>query len=234
MSELHIFFIDELSAAKSGDVITFGRSGDIEVDEANQYMHRIVGTFFDQDNVWWLTNNSKHGNLTLAGDGGRLTRLTPGSVTALTEVSGVVRFDSGPSTYELGWTLPGQEPMMPPMSQVGSETELDVEATTQFGVVSLNDEQRQLLVALAERSLIDSTAPTTDLPANASIAHRLGWSSKKLNRKLDYLCARLSAEGVRGLRGEKGFEAIDRRSRLVEHAMGSGLISSEDLDVIDR
>ncbi len=236
MSELHIFFIDELTAAHAGDVITFGRSGDIEVDEANQYMHRIVGTFFDRDNVWWLTNNSKHGNLTLAGDGGRLTRLPPGAVTALTEITGAVRFDAGPSTYELGWTLPGQDPMMPPTSHTGTGDDFGAspDQTRQFGVVNLNHEQRQLLVALAEASLVDPTAPSTDLPANAAVAHRLGWSAKKLDRKLDYLCARLATEGVRGLRGEKGFEAIDRRSRLVEHATSSGMISAEDLDIINE
>ena len=236
MTALHIFFIDELTAAEPGDVVTFGRSGDIEVDEANQYMHRIVGTFFDQDNVWWLTNNSKHGNLTLAAAGGRLTRLPPGAVAALTEVSGAVRFDSGPSTYELGWTLPSQDPLMPLTSTDDSEDVLDlsVDATRQFGVVNLNHEQKQLLVALAEPVLLDATAPTSDLPANASVAHRLGWSAKKLDRKLDYLCARLASEGVRGLRGEKGFEAIDRRSRLVEHAMSSGMINAQDLPIIDE
>ena len=229
MSELHIFFIDELTVANPGDVITFGRSGDIELDEANQYMHRIVGTFFDQDNVWWLANKSRHGNLTLVGNTGRLTRLPPEAVSAITEPTGVLRFDAGPSTYELGWTLPGQEPLMPPV--VDDDGDLSM-ATSQFGIVPLNDEQRMLLAALAERSVLDSTVSTSDLPANASVAHRLGWSAKKLDRKLDYLCARLSAEGVRGLRGEKGFEAIDRRSRLVEHAISSGMIGQSDVEAL--
>ncbi len=230
MSDLHIFFIDELTVAKPDEAVTFGRRGDIEVDDANQYMHRVVGTFFDKDNVWWLSNNSKHGNLTLVGNSGRVTRLPPEAVAGLNELSGVIRFDAGPSTYELGWTLPGFEPLMPPVSvDDGSET---LEATTQFGVVNLNPEQHQMLVVLAEKSLIDSTAPTSDLPANAAVAHRLGWSAKKLDRKLDYLCARLASEGVRGLRGEKGFEAIDRRSRLVEHALSSGMVTAADLDLI--
>lgn len=229
MSELHIFFIDELTVANPGDVVTFGRSGDIELDEANQYMHRIVGTFFDQDNVWWLANKSRHGNLTLVGNTGRLTRLPPEAVSAITEPTGVLRFDAGPSTYELGWTLPGQEPLMPPV--VDDDGDLSM-ATSQFGIVPLNDEQRMLLAALAERSVLDSTVSTSDLPANASVAHRLGWSAKKLDRKLDYLCARLSAEGVRGLRGEKGFEAIDRRSRLVEHVISSGMIGQSDVEAL--
>jgi len=226
VSELHLFFIDELTLAKPGEVVTFGRSGDIELDEANQYMHRIVGTFFDQDNVWWLANKSRHGQLTLVGNTGRLTRLPPDAVAAIAEPSGVVRFDAGPSTYELGWTLPGKDPMMPPV--VNEDGGVSI-VTSQFGIVPLNEEQRMLLAALSERCILDSTAPTTDLPANAAVAHRLGWSAKKLDRKLDYLCARLSSEGVRGLRGEKGFEAIDRRSRLVEHVMSSGMITEVDV-----
>lgn len=229
MSEIHIFFIDELTVGRPEDVITFGRSADIELDEANQYMHRIVGTFFFQDNVWWLANKSRHGQLTLVGSTGRLTRLPPDAVSALTEPTGVLRFDAGPSTYELGWTLPDQEPKMPPLVDVDGGAD---DATTQFGVIPLNDEQRLLLVALSERSLRDSSASTSDLPPNASVAHRLGWSAKKLDRKLDYLCARLASEGVRGLRGEKGFEAIDRRSRLVEHVISAGMVREEDTELL--
>lgn len=226
MSELHIFFIDELTVGRPDEVVTFGRSADIELDDANQYMHRIVGTFFFKDNVWWLANKSRHGQLTLVGNTGRLTRLPPDAVSALTEPSGLLRFDAGPSTYELGWTLPEQDPLMPPTVDIAGEAE---DETTQFGIVPLNDEQRLLLLALSEKCLEDSSASTSDLPPNAAVAHRLGWSAKKLDRKLDYLCARLASEGVRGLRGEKGFEAIDRRSRLVEHVISSGMIRAEEL-----
>ena len=89
-----------------------------------------------------------------------------------------------------------------------------------------------VLTALAERRLVDSTADANDLPSNASVAHRLGWSGKKLDRKPDYLCARLDSEGVRGLRGEKGGEAVDRRSRLVEHVIESGMIRQRDLELL--
>ena len=119
---------------------------------------------------------------------------------------------------------------MPPLVEVSDAAEAD--QTTQFGVVSLNAEQRLLVVALAESRLRDSSTDPADLPANASVAHRLGWSGKKLDRKLDYLCAKLSSEGVRGLRGEKGFEAVDRRARLVEHAISSGMIVADDLTLL--
>jgi len=229
VSDLHIFFIDELTVAAPGDVVTFGRSADIELDEANQYMHRNVGTFFSQDNVWWLANKSRHAQLTLIGSTGRVTKLPPEAVSALTEPTGLLRFEAGPSTCELGWTLPDQAPLMPPGTD---DEDSPVDVTTQFGVVPLNEEQRLLLVALSERCLQDSSTPTSDLPANAAVAHRLGWTGKKLDRKLDYLCARLSSEGVRGLRGEKGFEAIDRRSRLVDHVISSGMVRPEDLELL--
>jgi len=231
MSELHLFFIDELTVADPDDVLTFGRSGDIEVDEANQFMHRVVGAFFSKDNVWWLANKSRHGHLTMVGSTGRVTRLPPDAVAALSEPSGLVRFEAGPSSYELGWTRPGHDPLMPPVVE-GDVDEGDTNLTRQFGVVNLNDEQRQMVVALAENRLEDVSADPADLPANAAVAHRLGWSGKKLDRKLDYLCARLASEGVRGLRGEKGFEAVDRRARLVDHAIGSGMVSVADLDAL--
>jgi len=228
MSELHVFFIDELTLVEPGSVVTFGRSADIEIDDANRYMHRVVGTFFDQDGVWWLANKSRLGTLTLVGGTGRVSRLPPEAVAALSERSGLVRFDAGPSSYELGWALPGQDPMMPPVVEATDDTDADL--TTQFGIVSLNAEQKLMLTALAEKRLRDSSADPADLPANAGVAHRLGWSGKKLDRKLDYLCARLAAEGVRGLRGEKGFEAVDRRARLVDHALSAGLVVPADLN----
>ena len=90
MNELHVFFIDELTIGEEGSVVTFGRSGDIEIDEANQYMHRVVGTFFEQDRVWWLANKSRHGQLTLVGSTGRVSRLPPDAVAALSEPAGLV------------------------------------------------------------------------------------------------------------------------------------------------
>lgn len=230
MNELHLVFIDELTVARPEEPVTFGRIADITIDEANQYMHRTVGTFFAQDGVWWVNNNSKHGQLTLVGANGRLSRLPPDAVAAVTEHEGIVRFDAGPTTYELGWALAGDQSIVPPAVSADLDVDEDADATTQFGVISLNDEQRQLLTALAEPQLLDSTAKPNDLPSNASVAHRLGWSGKKLDRKLDYLCARLDREGVRGLRGGKGIEAVERRARLVEHVISSGMIRPRDLE----
>ena len=69
--------------------------------------------------------------------------------------------------------------------------------------------------------------------ALGQVAGRLGWSAKKLDRKLDYLCRRLTERGVRGLRGQPGDEAVDRRQRLVDHVVLAGLVTSLDLELLD-
>jgi hypothetical protein len=228
MSELHVEFIDELTIASPDEPVSFGRHADVAVDEANQYMHRVVGTFFHQDNNWWLVNKSKLGHLTLVAANGSHSSLAPEAIAGLTDTSGTVRFEAGPTSYELEWTRPDATVIAAPGEDSAEDT--TEELTTQFGVVRLNDEQRMLLAALSERRLTDSTATPSDLPSNAAVAHRLGWTLKKLDRKLDYLCARLDREGVRGLRGGKGVEAVERRARLVEHVISSGMIRPADLE----
>jgi len=228
VTELHVEFIDELTVATPEQPASFGRHADVVVDEANQYMHRVVGTFFHQDNNWWLVNKSKLGHLTLVAANGSHSSLAPDAIAGLTDSRGTVRFEAGPSTYEIEWSRPDPMVWSAPGEDLVAET--TDEMTTQFGVIKLNDEQRQLLAALAERRLTDSTATASDLPSNAAVAHRLGWTLKKLDRKLDYLCARLDREGVRGLRGGKGIEAVERRARLVEHVISSGMIRPRDLE----
>ena len=62
------------------------------------------------------------------------------------------------------------------------------------------------------------------IPSNRSCAAELGWSLAKFNRKLDHLCERLQRAGVRGLHGDLGLSALDRRRLLVDHAVRSGLL----------
>ena len=93
----------------------------------------------------------------------------------------------------------------------------------------LTDEQRLLLLALAEGTLRDPHN-SDELPTNRAVARRLGWSITKFNRKLDNLCNRFTKLGVGGLRGSIDQLATDRRRRLVEHAIESGLIARSQLD----
>lgn len=80
--------------------------------------------------------------------------------------------------------------------------------------------------------LRDPGAGPDALAPNRAIAGRLGWSITKFNRKLDYLCVRLTGSGVRGLQGERGGEATNRRWRLAEHAVATRLVTATDLDLL--
>ena len=106
--------------------------------------------------------------------------------------------------------------------------------TIALGDLLLTDEQRLLLLALAEGTLRDPHS-NDELPTNRAVARRLGWSITKFNRKLDNLCNRFSKLGVGGLRGSIDQLATDRRRRLVEHAVESGLIARSQLcDLLPR
>ena len=74
----------------------------------------------------------------------------------------------------------------------------------------------------------------SSVPTSAQAAKRLGWQLTKFNRKLDNVCDKLDRMGVRGLRGGPGKLASNRRARLVEHAVFSRLVSSEDLPLLDQ
>ncbi len=221
---LIVEFIDERFEVATDDVLTFGRNASVVVDEANLYMHRIVGSFVHHGRGWWLRNDGATVDLGIAYTDGRSSRVPPGTAEPLVGSGGMVRFRSGASNYELEFQL--SEPVLPPPAP---SVERGDRITQPFGVIRLNDDQRLLLVALAEPWLVTPPADAPALSSNAEVAHRLGWSLKKLERKLDYLCIRLSDLGVPGLRGNKGGEAKDRRLRLVEHALATSMVDARDL-----
>ena len=71
------------------------------------------------------------------------------------------------------------------------------------------------------------------IPSSAAAAKTLGWALTRFNRKLDNVCEKLHRHGVRGLRGGPGKLAVNRRARLVEHAVASRLVVPEQLSLLD-
>ena len=51
----------------------------------------------------------------------------------------------------------------------------------------------------------------------------------RFNRKLDHVCERLTRYGVRGLHGGPDRLAVNRRARLVEHAIATRLVTADEL-----
>ena len=228
VSRLQVSFLGESYPVTVGARVSFGRDADVCVDPDNAFMHRRIGVFAHRDDGCWLENSSRTAELTILGSDGRHVVLPPGTSERLVS-GGVVRWASGALTYEIDFEL--DPPELETTSDAG-DTPTSKE-TVDFAPLRVNTEQRLLLAALCEPRLRDPTAGAADIPPNAEIAHRLGWSLRKFDRKLDYICRRLDAMGVRGVRGGKGAEASNRRAVVVEHVLRMRLITTDDLPLLD-
>lgn len=224
---LYVDFCGEEFEFLPGDSLSFGREADLVIDE-NPYMHRVVGRFDCSDDHWWIHNCGTAIAINVFDHNSSTTAfVAPGATAALTMAEFAVAFVAGRTRYEIDAAL---EDMEDPAESV-HRPEVG-QRTLEWGLVELNTEQRLLLVDLAEHRLVHPSDRDSELPAKAACARRLGWSLSKYNRKLDHLCAKLDRAGVPGMYGEAGFQAVDRRRRLVDHAVDFGLIGSDDLDVL--
>ncbi len=227
MSSLHIDFAGELVELPSGESLTFGREADLEID-TNRYLHRRVGMFQERNATWWISNIGSAIAIEVCDDASpsRMT-VAPGASAPLPFEKSIVRFQAGPSVYE----LVVDQPTTAIFSSV--DPVLEGTPTISSSNTSLNHEQRLLLVGLAERRLIDRGAPRSAIPANREVCVRLGWSTTKFNRKLDNLCAKFDRLGIAGLKGDSGGLASKRRERLVDHVLTVGLIGPDDLALLE-
>ncbi|MDQ2677431.1 MAG: hypothetical protein M3Y51_01705 [Actinomycetota bacterium] len=204
--------------------LTFGRGAELDID-SNPFLHRRVGRFVRAEGIWWIENLNPWTPITVVA-GGSSTVLTGDARSALVLASTLVRFEAGVCNYELRAAL-DEVPLLPPTP----ELDIDLTATFRPSSLALTDEQRLLVVALAEARL-RNPAERFRLPSNQSVAARLGWSTAKFNRKLDYLCQRLDRAGVSGLRAT-GRRANDRRLRVVDHLIADGTVTERDLSLLD-
>jgi hypothetical protein len=102
-----------------------------------------------------------------------------------------------------------------------------------MGRVAMTPDQLRLIVAIAEPALRGDGRAATTLPSNQEVARRLGWRLTRVNRKLDNVCQKLAAQGIRGLHGAPGQLASNRRARLVEYALAVRMVSRDDLALLD-
>src|SRR5699024_3494595 len=129
-------------------------------------------------------------------------------------------------TYEVGLVgeTPTFESSSPERAEVGETT---------IGPVSLTESQKLLILALSE-AVLRGRGSTASIPTSAQAAANLGWTTTRFNRKLDNVCDKLSRQGVRGLRGGQQQLAVNRRARLVEHAVASRLVVVGDLELLEE
>jgi hypothetical protein len=223
---MQVEFCGEWTALDPQAAFTIGRDGDLQVDE-NPYLHRRFLILSHADGLWWLTNTGSRLSATVCDVAGSVQAwLAPGARLPVVFAETTVLFTAGPTTYEL--TLVNDEPAFSP-SEVGHT---DTGETT-IGPVVLTDSQKALIVALCEPLLRRDGTGTSAIPSSRQAADRLGWELTRFNRKLDNVCDKLSRRGIRGLRGGPGQLAVNRRARLVEHAVASHLVTPADLGLLD-
>jgi len=202
-----------------------GREGELAIDD-NPYLHRRFLCITRSAGLWWLENVGSLIPATVADAQGNVQAwIAPGARLPLVFARTTVLFTAGPTTYEL--LVVGEEPAYEPTVQ---EVE---QGDTTIGPVVLTDSQRALVLAFAE-PVLRGRGSTTAIPTSAQAAARLGWTITRLNRKLDNVCDKLARQGVRGLRGGPRKLAVNRRARLVEHAVASRLVTAEDLPLLEE
>jgi len=225
---LLIDFVGELHQVAIDQRFTFGRTGDLIVDD-NPYMHRIVGRFRFADGLWWIDNAGSAITLEIADrNSPSRMKLAPGSSASLSFERSVVRFPAAATTYEIEVTIPS--PDRTPVEKLSNDVGEDTVTVSVLGI-SMTDDQRRCIASLAKARLEDPGAPAT-IPTNRSAAALLGWKITRFNRKLDNVCNRLADAGVAGLRGDASEMATNRRQRLVDYSISSGLITAADLELL--
>lgn len=226
---LYLDFCGEDHTLDPGNSLTFGRSGDLAVDE-NPYLHRVVGRLRDVGGVWWLHNLGRRGSVVLQdANGPSRTVLAPGASCGIGHGEFSITFTAGPTNYELLGSLESHEwaaDLLGPDGLAGTST-LD------WGRVDLNDDQRLLLLAMCEQRLRSPRSVDAPLITNREGAARLGWSLPKFNRKLDHLCEKLHRAGLAGMSGAAGDTAARRRQHLVDNALDIPLVEVGDLALLD-
>lgn len=204
-----------------------GREADLSIDE-NPYLHRQFLTITARDGIWWIENIGNRIAATIAEDSHVMQAwLGPGARLPLVFERVSVVFTAGPTTYEFEIRLPSAE-----FSNVGVRH--DSKGQTTVGAISFTQSQFLMILALAEPWLRRVGTGSVDIPSSSQAARRLGWPLTTFNRKLDNVADKLDRIGVKGLRGGPDARATKRRARLVEYAVTSQIVRSEDIYLLDE
>lgn len=229
MTGLVVDYCGTVVELSPGDRLSIGRDADLVVDD-NPFLHRRLVELAWESGFWWVANVGSRISLTVAGGAGSLQSwVAPGSrvPVVLPEVS--VLFSAGETTYELEVRCASAA-----FASVDHGALDGPPGDLTLGTVQLTPSQLRLLLALAEDTLRRAGEGPSSLPSNAAAAARLGWSKTTFNRKLDNICDKFARAGVKGLRGNAGELAVNRRSRLVEYVVAARIVHVEQLVLLDQ
>jgi len=199
-----------------GQQLITGRAAEFPVGEDDEFMHRRFLHFWADGEVWMVTNR---GSRISAGIHPRASNsfaelwVGPGASYPLPPGMSAVVFGTALCTYELHLTVARTLKLPVPQSVVAP---ID-QATLTVGRFTPNEEQRTLLQELAAPLVANPGAGMDKVPSVRDLEVILGWSQKKINTKIDYLCKTLEANGVPGFSVRTG-NAPARRFALARYA----------------
>jgi len=226
LSTLTVDYCGETYPIEMGGTFVVGREGDLVIDE-NPFLHRHFLRIDERQGLWWLSNVGSRLTATVADEQGTVQAwLAPGARMPLVFDRTFVWFTAGPTTYEF-------ELLLADAPFVTLTQPADLSGSTTIGRMTFTPEQRLLIVALCEPALRLEGRGAAALPSSAQAAQRLGWRLTKFNRKLDNVCEKLTAGGIRGLHGGPARLATSRRARLVEYALAARVVDRRDLALLD-
>jgi hypothetical protein len=230
---LKVLFCGEEFPAVSGRQLTIGRRGDVEIDD-NPYLHRSFLVVFEEGGLWWLSNVGSRLTATVADSEGRFQAwLAPGARIPLALNRILVWFTAGPTTYDFEIVVDDPAFVAVADSVAPDPAWQGHSGETTVGRVSFTADQKLLMVALCESFLSRGYPGPNQIPSSAAAAARIGWTITRFNRKLDNVCQKLADAGTRGLHGGAGALASGRKSRLVEYALSTRLVTVHDLALLD-
>jgi len=210
-----------------GRPYTIGREGDLVLDPTNPFLHRVFLIIEFRDGLWWLDNvGSRLAATVSARSSGMEAWLSPGGHLPLVFPVVVVWATAGDTTYDFE-ILCAQAPFR----AVSVDAVVNNGEAT-IGSVVLTHDQRLLITALAENVLRNLDRGAGSVPTSKEAAERLGWAMTRFNRKLDNVCSKLEQLGVAGLHGGPAKLAVSRKARLVEYAVGAGIVTRHDLALL--
>lgn len=190
--------------------LSFGRTGDIVIDDANRYLHRTVGEFVPRGASWSLHNRGSTILLRLFAIDGVHTSLPPGGHTMLGAHTGTISFAAGPGNYELTYRMSSA----PDRAEFGSRPlpDNDDTETAEFGA-PLTPREVDFMVAFARPALTASGQPT---PTYAEVAAEFNVKPKTVDATIQRLRHKLHDAGVIHL---------SSTDSLVTHLLATGKIT---------
>jgi DNA-binding CsgD family transcriptional regulator len=212
MTPLVVQFIEQ--SFRPETILSFGRNAELSLDPDNGYLHRQAGRFRLIGDIWWLENRGSRLRLKMVSSDGSVIDLHAGASSPVLGKSGTVSLVAGPTRYEIGYWLEGDEPDLSSITLQGAAIGTD---TVTYGA-RLTPRELDFVVILAKGRLTGRGGP---LPSHADIAEIWGVSKKTVDNTLQRLRSKLRTQDVRFL---------DSSEMLVEYLVSQGLVTMADLE----